>query len=485
MARFWTVDEAKELIQSAKTLRSWGREQDALDTAQAAYDTLENAGKEPYYRVEAAEIIASLLLSAHEPEKAIAIADRRDGLDGFEARMDRLRGRVAAALGDRDAVLRVAAKLRTGLTTDADLWEDLEGAHWLDLIGEDAAAAAFREAWVDAASDSPVLSYHLDVASLLVSRFTARRDDARLGAAMSAIDRALYAGEHSGASRQRSREAASAFFRLIQMVPEHAPPGPWMPRHAPSVLPLCEEIRDRMDDIPAGQRPAVRVELARAFEGCGDAASARPLWRDAFGYLRHLRLHGPHHADYQQALEGLVRTRRTLGAAMEQEEATTLIAPALWRAFPDRASRMLLEINAWFRKAWSSPSTGEHHCSFCGRPLEWAQSSSASSLEEGVWVSLCFSCRHSLSAELSAEASPRPDVGAVLTDTARALRGAGVVGADDVMEALGAAAATARVAADGACSFCPDDGVRRRMWHGPDARICERCARETPRIVAA
>jgi hypothetical protein len=481
----WTVEEAKQLVQSARTLRSWGREQDALETAQGAYDTLESAGKEPYYRTEAAEILASLHLAMQEPERAVAIAERRDGLESFAPRMDRLRGRVAAARGDRETVIRTAATLRARFAELSQLWEDLEGAHWLELLGAGEDAAQFRKEWLDAASESFVLSYHLDVASLIVPRLLAQGKTARLAAARDSIQRALFAGEHSGASRERSREAADAFFELMQLVPENAPSGPWEPRDRGRVLLLGSVMLDRIADIPGGQRSTVRVELARALEGCGDHARAHVLWRDAFGYLRHLRAHGSEHADWHRAREGLVRTRRARGVLMEQEEATSLIAPALWRSFPERASRMLLEINGWFRDAPPPQPAPDRRCSFCGRTLEWAQSGSSSSLDEGVWVSLCFSCRHALASELGANAAARPDAGAVLKDVARALAGAAVPNADEVLAALEANAARARTAPEGPCSFCPDDGKRRRMWYGPDARICERCVRDAPRIGAA
>jgi hypothetical protein len=479
MTKQWTVEEAVELVHSARTLRSWGREQDALDTAQAAYDTLRAAKDQTTYRIEAAEILASLYLAAGDVARADALAGDREDLNGIVAPMERLRARIASQCGRNAVVLEITSRIQANLGHEsADLWENLEALRWLERAGEIAAAEAFRKAWIDVALENigSLLSYHPEAASIVVPV---------AGVLESAIDRlmeiretlraAFFQGEgRSGPEWERTKRATDEYVDLLRLVPSRDPK---------KAAHLCATVARHLGEVPTQFRAAIRADLARILEVTGDHAAARAHWRDAYGYLVRLRGLAPEDPLVVRAHEGLVRTRRALGVPMEHEEATAIVAPEVWRAFPDRARRMMLEIQGWFAGAEPPQSRVERSCSFCCRSLEWAQAASSFSDKAGVadddpdaWVSLCSACRHLLREELAdKDAGPRPQTDAVLSDVDRVLRSSSSPDAADALIALRARAVSARVAPEGPCSLHPTGGEALRVWCGPHHRACESC----------
>ena len=151
------------------------------------------------------------------------------------------------------------------------------------------------------------------------------------------------------------------------------------------------------------------------------------------------------------------------------------LAEILGAAYPDRAARMLREIEIRRWRITPLAIGSGLACSFCQR----AQSE-VKKLVAAPTVYICDRCAEHAFAALNDDA--RPEADAILADAVRALTGVD----EALIVEVGRILAASEPSTDDVCGFCGrtvrSDGAR--MIEGPRTRICDECLALVRDIVA-
>ena len=194
-----------------------------------------------------------------------------------------------------------------------------------------------------------------------------------------------------------------------------------------------------------------------------------------------------------------------------------MLEPVLRQAFPDRAQRMIRELDRWCRESppvadrdprWFDNGGGKvsdewlasFQCSFCERTLLHAQRLIGlrrtgggqphftlegyrhpvdrvkdAEIRPPMICSLCLDAYHQRFNDEAMFQSPLPDGDLLLNDVQRAMRSRQVERADDIIRELEKrkALAVPRAFAPGVCTVC--QGADQKVVPGRSATICSRC----------